>query len=67
MIRVESDDIPIELEPDETDSYKFMPLDDFFDFAATDDFARSESERLDHFKNEIRGIIKDNIRDSNTK
>ena len=67
MIRVESDDIPIELEPDETDSYKFMPLDDFFEFAATDDFARSESERLEHFKNEIRGTIKDNIRDTNTK
>ena len=50
---VESVDIPIVLEPEETDSYKFIPMDEFYEFAMTDDFARSESERLAVFKDKI--------------
>ena len=57
MISVESADIPIILEPDETDSYKFIPLDEFYKFAMTDDFARSESERLGLFMDTIKEKI----------
>ena len=57
MIPVESADIPIVLEPDETDSYKFMPLEEFYEFAKTDDFARSESERLERFRGDIEQTV----------
>ena len=50
---IESSDIPIDLEPEETDEYKFMPADEFVEFIKEGDFVKSESERFLKFEKEI--------------
>ena len=62
MTRVDSPDIPIELEPDEIESYKFMPLEEFYGFAYTEDFARSEAERLRVYEDEIKERVAEFVR-----
>ena len=55
---IESSDIQISLEPEETDKYEFMPVDEFFEFAKSGKFVRSESERFVKYEKEIAGKLK---------
>lgn len=50
---IESSDIEISLEPEETDEYEFMPVEKFMEFAKGSKFVRSESERFIKFEKEI--------------
>ena len=57
LTRIESSETEIVLEPEETDSYKFIGLDEFYEFAKTESFARSEAERLKVFEEKIKEEI----------
>ena len=67
MTRADSADIPIRLEPDEIESYKFMPLEEFYEFAHTEDFARSEAERLKAYEADIKKKVEEFARSLKSK
>ena len=54
---IDSADIKISLETEETDKYEFMPVQEFVDFAKSRQFVRSESERFVKFEKEIKKKI----------
>ena len=54
VVFIETSDTRIDLEPDETDKYEFMPVKEFPEFAKSGQFVRSESERFVKFEKEIK-------------
>ena len=64
---VESADIPITLQANETIDYKFLPYDKFCDFVQSVAFAASLRERFPAYQNELEKYVKQVFKDATCK
>lgn len=64
---VESADIPITLQANETIDYKFLPYDKFCDFIQSETFAASLRERFPAYQNALETYVKQVLKDATCK
>lgn len=64
---VESADIPITLQANETIDYKFLPYDKFCDFIQSETFADSIRERFPAYQNALETYVKQVLKDATCK
>lgn len=64
---VESADIPITLQANETIDYKFLPYGKFCDFVQSEAFAASLRERFPAYQNALETYVKQVLKDATCK
>lgn len=64
---VESADIPITLQANETIDYKFLPYDKFCDFVQSEAFAASLRERFPAYQNALETYVKQVLKGATCK